>query len=190
MPCSRVILDTEQLKRIVDTLAEQLSSDFSGVDNPLALIVLEGAKYFAEDLIGKLNFSLDAEYINASSYSGTASTGHVKIENSQQIEDAIRGRNILLIDDIYDTGLTLHKLLQWLQTCGAGSVKTCVLLEKDIPHEKHIDIDYLGSSVEDAFLIGYGLDYNGQYRDLPYIGVLDDALIGSEPSGPLEEIAD
>jgi hypoxanthine phosphoribosyltransferase len=88
---------------------------------------------------------------------------------------------MLLIDDIYDTGLTLSALMKWLNTCNPASVQTCVLLEKKHTHTRHVNVDFIGTSVEDAFLIGYGLDYNGRYRDLPYIGILSETLIEQNP---------
>lgn len=189
MTCSRIILDTKELDRIVSRLANQISPSFASKKNRLALVIMEGAKSFAHDLFDKLDFSLDAEYINASSYTGKVSTGCVTIENNQRIRNKIRGKNILLIDDIYDTGMTLYKLLEWIRECEPASVQTCVLLGKEIPHTKKINIDFLGTTVEDAFLVGYGLDYDDQYRDLPYIGVLDEELICDERTSPPGEIA-
>ena len=84
---------------------------------------------------------------------------------------------ILLIDDIYDTGLTLSRILDWLSECGAESIQTCVLLEKQTNHTANIEIDFVGTAIEDEFLIGYGLDFDGQYRDLPFIGVLSQKAI-------------
>lgn len=182
MPYSRVLLSTDQLSRIVSRLSREISAAYHQQDNRLALVVLEGARYFANDLLKQINPPIDTAYITASSYSGVNSTGNVVIDQQDSLKATICGKNILLIDDIYDTGLTLSRLLHWLGECGAQSVKTCVLLEKQIKHKKDIGIDFLGSSIEDEFVIGYGLDFDGQYRDLPFIGIL--AANGTRASSP------
>jgi hypoxanthine phosphoribosyltransferase len=177
MPCDRILLNPEQLSQIVSRLAKEISATYHDTDDCLALVVLEGARYFANDLLKQANFSMDTEYIKASSYSGTRSTGNVTIDRQDSLKAKIRGKNILLIDDIYDTGLTLSRILEWLRNCGAESIKTCVLLEKQINHKKDIKLDFVGTAIEDEFLIGYGLDFEGQYRDLPFIGVLSNRII-------------
>lgn len=165
-------MNTEQLSRIVSRLAREVSAAYHNTDDCLALVVLEGARYFANDLLKQLSTPMDIEFITASSYSGVNSTGNVVIDKNDSLKANIRGKNILLIDDIYDTGLTLSRILGWLSECGAKSVKTCILLKKQINHTKKIKIDFLGTSIEDEFVVGYGLDFDGQYRDLPFIGVL------------------
>lgn len=177
MPCSRIVLNQGQLSRIVCRLAREISAAYHDTDNCLALVVLEGARYFADDLLRQLPISMEIESIRANSYSGVTSTGNVIINEQDSLKAKIRGKNILLIDDIYDTGLTLKRILKWLHDCGAESIQTCVLLEKQTPHAANIKLDFVGTAVEDEFIIGYGLDYNGQYRDLPFIGVLSDSVI-------------
>jgi hypoxanthine phosphoribosyltransferase len=177
MPCDRILLNPEQLSQIVSRLAKEISATYHDTDDCLALVVLEGARYFANDLLKQANFSMDTEYIKASSYSGTRSTGNVTIDRQDSLKAKIRGKNILLIDDIYDTGLTLSRLLYWLNECSTQSIRTCVLLEKQTPHAANIKIDFVGTAIEDEFLIGYGLDFEGQYRDLPFIGVLSNRII-------------
>ena len=172
MPYSRIVLNAAQLSRIVSRLAQDISAAYPHTDDCLALVVLEGARYFANDLLKQLPTPMDIEFITASSYSGVNSTGNVVIDKNDSLKEKIHGKNILLIDDIYDTGLTLSRILDWLSQCGAKTVQTCVLLEKQINHTKDIKIDFLGTSVEDEFIIGYGLDFDGQYRNLPFIGVL------------------
>ena len=133
-------------------------------------------------MLAKLDFGIEVEYIKANSYSGIHSTGTVKTDKNDTLKEKIRRKNILLIDDIYDTGLTLSHILDWLNGCRPESVTTCVLLEKEIEHLKKIDIDFLGTKIEDVFIIGYGLDFNGQYRELPFIGELAAEHIESESS--------
>ena len=177
MPYSQILVNTEQLGKIVSDLAQNIQATYKNMDNCLALVVMDGAKYFAEDLLAKLDFPLEVEYIKASSYSGTNSTGTVKTDKKDSLKEKIHGKNILLIDDIYDTGLTLSHILEWLDDYRPETVTTCVLLEKEVGHTKKVDIDFLGTMIEDEFLIGYGLDFNGQYRDLPFIGVLSNKVI-------------
>ena len=177
MPLSRIVLSTEQLEKIVSNLAAHIRETYKNNSNWLALVILEGARFFADDLLKKLDLPLAVQYLKANSYSGTYSSGIVKIDKKDLLKKEIRGKHILLIDDIYDTGLTLAALMAWVKTCDPASIRTCVLLEKRHTHVREISIDFLGAPVEDEFLIGYGLDYNGHYRDLPYIGVLSEALI-------------
>jgi len=183
IPCSRILLNTDQLSGIVSRLARDISAAYPHQDHSLALVVLEGARYFANDLLKQLHPPIDTAYIKASSYSGVNSTGNVIINTQDWLKETIHGKNILLIDDIYDSGLTLWRILDWLRECGASSVQTCVLLEKQINHTKDITIDFLGTPVADEFIIGYGLDYNGRYRDLPYIGVAAHTVIQEGANG-------
>ena len=177
MPYSRILISTEQLEQVVSHLARKLHSVYKNMDNCLALVTLDGAKYFAEDLLAKLDLLFEIEYIKASSYSGANSTGTVKTDKNDMLKEKIRDKNILLIDDIYDTGLTLSHILEWLNDCRPESVMTCVLLEKEIDHTKKIDIDFLGTKIENVFAIGYGLDFEGQYRELPFIGEISEERI-------------
>ena len=177
MPYSRILVSTEQLERVVSQLAKNIRLAYQNRDNCLALVMMDGAKYFAEDLLAKLDFPLEVECVKASSYSGINSTGTVKIDKKDTLKGEIRGKNILLIDDIYDTGLTLSRVLKWLNDCQPESIAICVLLEKEIEHTKKINIDFLGMKIEDVFAIGYGLDFEGQYRQLPFIGELSAEII-------------
>jgi hypoxanthine phosphoribosyltransferase len=172
MPYSRILISSEQLEQIVSCLARKIRSAYQGVDNCLALVVLDGARHFAEDLLPKSGVPFQVETIKSSSYSGTSSTGTVTINKNDGIREKVRGKNILLIDDIYDTGMTLSHILQWLNDCQPETVKTCVLLEKEIEHAQQIHIDFLGTMIDDVFAIGYGLDFKGHYRELPFIGEL------------------
>lgn len=185
MVYNRILLNTEQLQAIVSGVAKQVNNAYEAGDDCLALVILEGARYFAGDLLGQLDFSIEVEFMKASSYlGGTQSSGTVDLHSKDSLEEKINGRNVLIIDDIYDTGHTLAKLLKWVKDCGAAEVKTCVLLEKEIGHAETIAVDFLGTTVEDVFVIGYGLDYNHQYRELPFIAELaEEHSYESSPDG-------
>ncbi|MEJ5258560.1 MAG: hypoxanthine phosphoribosyltransferase [Anaerohalosphaeraceae bacterium] len=172
-PYERILVSAEQLAHTVERLASELNAAFTDTDEVLALVILEGARIFASDLLGQVRFPVQVEYLSASSYRGTTqSSGSVRLKGHLELADKLCGRKVLLIDDIYDTGLTLAAVQEWLGTCGPADVKTCVLLEKQIAHTKQIPIDFLGLTIEDCFVIGYGLDYQGRFRDLPFIAVL------------------
>ena len=173
MEYERILISTKELNQTVTQLAGRINASYANTENVMALVILEGAKYFAADLLEQLSFSVETEYLKASSYlDGTQSCGTVSFETPEDLQQKIQGKNILIIDDIYDTGRTLSSLLEWINDCNPQSVKTCVLLEKEIPHDEDIAIDFLGTTVADAFVIGYGLDFDGQYRELPFIAEL------------------
>lgn len=172
-PYKKILISAEQIGRTVRRMAQEVNAHYAMADGVLALVILEGAKYFARDLLAHVDFLIQTEYLGASSYKGgTQSTGTVEIRETEALRRKIEGRRILLIDDIYDTGLTLAAVQEWVRACGPADVKTCVLLEKQIPHKKQIAVDFLGLRIEDAFVIGYGLDYEGRYRELPFVAVL------------------
>lgn len=170
MEHERILISTEELQKTVACLAERINMAYANIDNVMALVILEGAKYFAKDLLEQLLFPIEVEHLKASSYQGTTqSSGVVNIETSQDLARKIRGKNILIVDDIYDTGRTLSHLLEWIENHDTKSIKTCVLLEKEIPHDENITINFLGTTVPDVFVVGYGLDFDGKHRELPFI---------------------
>jgi len=172
-PYERILISAEQLAQTVERLASELNAAYADTDKVLALVILEGARIFASDLLRQVRFPVQVEYLSASSYRGTTqSSGTVRLQGHLGLAGKICGRKVLLIDDIYDTGLTLAAVQEWLNTCGPADVKTCVLLEKKIRHCKPAAIDFLGLAIEDCFVIGYGLDYQGRFRDLPFVAAL------------------
>ncbi|MCI0499071.1 MAG: hypoxanthine phosphoribosyltransferase [Planctomycetales bacterium] len=170
MSCDRILVTAKQLESVVSGLAEEIAAAYRNLDNIVALVMLDGARYFAKDLLANLDFPVEVVFIKASSYgSRTSSCGRVRIGASADLTNQIRGKHVLVIDDIYDTGLTLATLLNRLRDYQPQSIRTCVLLEKAIEHTQKIPIDFRGLIIEDAFVIGYGLDFDGRYRDLPFI---------------------
>jgi hypoxanthine phosphoribosyltransferase len=169
----RVVVSEDAIAEAVGDLAGRVGAVYSGVSNVLGLVILEGARRFGEDLLGRLDFAFEIEFVRASSYKGVSSKGSVDVAVDQRLADKIKGRHVLLIDDIYDTGLTLSSVMEWVWRCGAASVRTCVLLEKAVEHTRPVEIDFLGLRIENAFVVGYGLDYNGRFRELPCIQILN-----------------
>ncbi|ANZ57322.1 hypoxanthine phosphoribosyltransferase [Fructilactobacillus lindneri] len=166
------VLYSEQ--KIQDTCAElgkTLTTDYQD-KQPLVICVLKGAVPFTADLIKRMNIYMDVDFIDVSSYKGgISSTGEVELV--KDIDTDVSGRDVLFIDDIIDTGNTLEYLKDLLKNRGAKSIKICTLMDK--PEARKVDAikaDYVGFDVPNEFLVGYGLDYQGKYRNLPYVGIL------------------
>jgi hypoxanthine phosphoribosyltransferase len=164
------LLDTAQLQARVSDLGQQITRDYAGKSLVL-LSVLKGSFMFAADLARAIELPLRMEFLGVRSYGDdTRSSGVVQI--TQDITRPIAGDHVLLVEDIVDTGLTLTYLREQLLARGPADVKVCALLHKPSRSIKPVYIDYLGFTIEDVFVVGYGLDYAEQYRNLPYVGVL------------------
>ena len=163
-----VYLSEEKISNRVKELASEISKDFAG-EELVVVGVLNGAFIFCADLVRSLDLPVHIEFISASSYIGTESTGAVKI--NLDLKGSIEGKNVLLVEDIIDTGLTMKCLREDLLKRNPKSLKLASLLFKPARLEHKVDIDYLAFEIEDHFVIGYGLDYDGRYRELPYIGI-------------------
>lgn len=166
----KVLISEEELMEKVNHLGAQITTDYKGKD--LVVVgILKGSNIFMSDLVRKINLPLEMDYMVVSSYgSSTESSGVVRI--LKDLEHSIEGKDVLIIEDIVDTGLTLAYIKEILTGRGPSSVKICTLLDKPIRRKKDIQIDYLGFEVPDEFIIGYGIDYAEQYRNLPFIGAL------------------
>ncbi len=166
-----VLFDRHEIETAVRRLASEISKDYRN-QNPLLLGVLRGSFVFMADLIRHLDFPLEVDFIGLSSYgSSTQSSGKIKVV--KKLETPVRERNVLVVEDIVDTGLTTAFLLQHLQRRKPASVKLCALTEKPSRREVSVNIDYLGFTVPDKFLVGYGLDANQKCRNLPDICYLE-----------------
>ncbi len=165
------LIDEEDIKNKVKELAEKISSDYS--DKELILIgILKGAFVFLSDLIRNLTIPCLCDFIKVSSYGkGTESSGIVKILSDISID--IKDKDILLVEDIVDTGLTLKYLIDHLSLKKPKSIKICALLDKKERHKIEIPIDYLGFTIPNKFVVGYGIDYDEKFRYLPYIGYIE-----------------
>ena len=166
-----ILFNRHEIEAAVRRLASEISKDYRN-QNPLLLGVLRGSFVFMADLIRHLDFPLEVDFIGLSSYgSGTESSGKIKVV--KELETPVQDRSVLVVEDIVDTGLTTAFLLQHLQRLKPASVKLCALTEKPSRREIPVNIDYLGFTVPDKFLIGYGLDVNQKYRNLPDICYLE-----------------
>ncbi len=169
------LLTGEQIQTRIGELGAEIARDYAG-RNPLLLGVLKGAFVFMSDLVRAIDLKLAVEFMAISSYGeSTRSSGEVKIV--KDLDVPIEGRDLIVVEDIVDTGLTLSYLLANLASRGAASVKLAALLNKPERRLRTVPIDYLGFDIPDAFVVGYGLDYAERYRNLPYIAVLKDPLL-------------
>jgi len=165
---SEILLDAETIRKRISELGQAISADFEGQELCI-MPVLDGGMIFAADLIREIKLPLTLLTIKASSYgSGTKSSGTVSLPWG--IPEGVQNKEILIVDDILDTGKTLDFLSKELLKAGATSVHTCTLLRKE--SSKHLKADYLGFEIPDKFVVGYGLDLAGKYRNLPFIGIL------------------
>jgi len=166
------LISEEQIRERIKELGEEIAQDYEG-KNPLLIGVLKGACIFISDLLRAIDIKLGIEFMAISSYgSSTRTSGEVRI--IKDLDVPIEGRDILVVEDIIDTGLTLSYLLANLKSRGATSVKLVALLDKHERREREVEINYLGFSIPDAFVVGYGLDFAERYRNLPFIAVLKD----------------
>lgn len=165
-----VLLSQEELQERVRELGRQISQDYAGKE-PMLVSVLRGSYIFMADLTRAIDCMCLVDFMAVSSYgSGTSSSGQVNI--IKDLSDSIEGKDIIVVEDILDSGNTLYYLMQVLQARNPASIRLCTLLDKPSRRTKPIQSDYVGFTVPDAFVVGYGLDYDEKYRNLPYIGVL------------------
>ncbi len=170
------LFTSEQIQTRISELGAEIARDYAD-KNPLLVGVLKGAFVFLSDLVRAIDMRASVEFIAISSYGmGTRSSGEVRMV--KDLDVPVEGRDIIVVEDIVDTGLTLSFLLQTLRTRGARSVRLAALLDKWERREREVEINYLGFKIPDAFVVGYGLDYAERYRNLPYIAVLKDPSIG------------
>ena len=166
----KILLSEEEIKARVQELGDQLYDAFHD-KNPLFVGVLKGCFIFMADLVRAAQLKSELEFIGVSSYqNGTKSSGVVQI--TRDLQEDINGRDVIIVEDILDSGNTLEFLKKYLMAKGAASVTIATLLDKPARREKAITADYAGFVVPDEFVVGYGLDYAQQYRNMPYIGVL------------------
>ena len=168
----KLLIGADELQRRITELAAEIDRDYRDVDSLLCIGVLKGAVFFLVDLLKQVSVPVTIDFLQTSSYREGTTPGEVFIR--KDVEVPILGRDVLLIEDIVDTGHTLRTVLKLLSFRGARSVKLCALLDKHAAREVDIPIDYCGFRIEDRFVVGYGLDFAERHRNLPYIGYYEE----------------
>ena len=171
---SAVLFDEGTIQTRIRELGAELSSEYAH-KNPVLICILKGAVTFLTDLMRNMTIPLEIDFMSISSYGdSTKSSGVVKIRKDIDID--ITDRHVIVVEDIVDSGLSLHYLKEYLDKHKPKSVKACVLLDKPAAHKVVVEIDYKGFEIENEFVVGYGLDYAERYRNLPYIGILKEEV--------------
>ena len=170
---AKILVSQEKIDEITTRLAKEIDRDYSGEDNHLVLLcILKGSVVFMGDLMKKITVPTEIDFMKVSSYgAGTTTSGTVNIHLDIMRED-LNECDILIIEDIVDSGVTLSYLTKYLINKGVKSVRTCTLLDKPVRRRVEFVPDYIGIEIPDEFVIGYGLDFDEKYRSLPYVGVL------------------
>ena len=165
----RPMITSAQIARRVHRLGRKISEVYADIDTPLVMVViLKGATVFAADLLRSLSIPAELEFIRASSYpTGTSSNGNLRL--AHMVEGPLVGRHVLLVEDIVDSGVTVNAIARRIRRLGAASVRLAALLDRPARRQIEVKIDFTGFVIPDRFVIGYGLDYAGLYRELPHI---------------------
>lgn len=166
-------LSAEKIQSRVNELALEISEDYKGKEI-LAVGILKGAFMFYSDLVRKIQVPVSVDFLIASSYTGTSSTGKINLHADLRVD--VRDRHLLLIEDIIDTGLTISYLRKMLLARKPASLKLCAFLDKVSRRKVDVPIDYKGYEIPDHYVVGYGLDYENKFRNLPYIAIFKDRL--------------
>ena len=167
----KTLIDEQKLQSRISEIAKQIEEEYKGKEITL-ICILKGSIFFTVDLAKKINGDVRLEFIRVSSYGeGTESSGEIKMK--LDLKDSIQGKDVIVIEDIIDTGRTLSYLLEYLKMKDPNSVKLCALLDKPDRRVVDVKVDYTGFQIPDKFVIGYGLDYDEKYRNLPYVGYIE-----------------
>lgn len=173
-----ILYSEEQLRQRVRELGAQITADYAGKE-PVLASVLRGSYIFMADLTRAIDLSVTVDFMAVSSYgAGTKSSGQVEIK--KDLSDSIEGRDLIIVEDILDSGNTLFYLMEILKARKPASIRICTLMDKPDRRTQPIVADYVGFTIPDAFVVGYGLDYDEKYRNLPYVGILKPSVYGGE----------
>lgn len=168
----KCLIDEKELQKRITEMGMQITKDYKGKEIIL-ICVLKGSVYFTVDLSKRIENKVKLEFIQVSSYgSGTVSSGNIQMK--LDLKESIEGKDVIVIEDIIDTGRTLKFLLEYLKSKNPNSIKLCTLLDKPERRVCKIKVDYVGFKIPDKFVVGYGLDYDEYYRNLPYIGYIEE----------------
>ena len=165
-----VLIGEEEIQKRIAEVAAEIDKDYKGED-VVVISILKGAVFFTVDLVKKMKTPIQLEVMQVSSYSGTESTGELIVK--KDLDSDINGKNVLVVEDIIDTGITLSYLKEHLKTKNPRSLKICTLLDKKERRVCDIEPEYVGFNIPDKFVLGYGLDVDESYRNLPYIGYIE-----------------
>ena len=167
----KVMYTEETIQNRIKEVAEIIDNDYKG-EEIVIISVLKGAVFFTVDLVKKMKTQIELELMQVSSYKGTQSTGNIIVK--KDLDGSMEGKNVLIVEDIIDTGYTLKYLQEYLQTLNPKSLKIAVLADKKARRKADIKIDYTCFEIEDKFIVGYGFDFDEKYRNLPYIGYVEE----------------
>lgn len=167
----KVVIDEETIYKRVKQLSKELNDYYDDVEEPVIFLgILKGSVMFMAELAKRINFEVNLEFMDVSSYEGAQSSGNIKIE--KDIDTDVSGKEILIVEDVVDTGSTLKALREILLKRGAKEVKIITLLDKPEGRKTEVKVDRTGFKIPNEFVVGFGLDYNQKYRNLPYVGIL------------------
>lgn len=170
----KVLVTQEQIQERSKELGQMIDRDYDHENPPLLVALLRGSVPFLAELIKHITMAIEYDFMDVSSYEGKESVGDLKI--LKDLDSSIKGLDILLVEDIVDTGNTINIVKQMLMNKGAKSVKVVTLLDKPSRRTVDVSAEYIGFEIENEFVVGFGLDYNQKYRNLPYVGVLKDEI--------------
>ena len=166
----RILLSEDQIKARIAELGRELTADYAG-KNPIFIGVLKGVVMFFADMVRAIPLDCQIDFMAVSSYGGgTQSSGKIRIQKDISVD--LAGRHVVILEDILDSGLTLSHTAAYLKTKGPASLKICTLLDKPDRRKAEVQADYVGFTIPNLFVVGYGLDFDENYRNLPYVGVL------------------
>lgn len=165
----RVLISEEQIKNRIAEMGQVLAEEYAD-KNPVFIGILKGVVVFFSDMIRAIPIPCQIDFMCVSSYSGTETTGKVNVKKDVDVD--IKGRHVVILEDIIDSGLTLSHTIEYLKSKGPASLKVCTLLDKPERRQAQMEADYVGFTIPNEFVVGYGLDFNEKYRNLPYVGIL------------------
>lgn len=165
-----ILINKSKLEKRIDEMARQIEKDYEGKDI-VFIGILKGSIMFMAELAKNIKSNVEMDFMDVSSYEGTESTGNIKI--NKDIRNSIEGKDVIIVEDIIDTGRTLTYLVEYLKQKNPNSLKIATMLSKPSRRIMELNVDYIGFAIDDKFVVGYGLDYNENYRNLPYIGYLE-----------------
>jgi len=169
-PELKTLIGEDELKETVATLAAEIREDYRDKD-PLVVGLLKGSFVFMADLIRQLDIPMEVDFMAATSYVGRESTGELVVLKG--LNETVHNRHVLIVEDIIDTGLTLHQIYDRLSTEGPASIEICTLIDKPARRQVEVPVKYVGREIPDLFIVGYGIDFDQKYRWLPYVGTID-----------------